>query len=61
LFDIVGAVLVSAGVRILLATALFLERIVVPMSIDDIGGQETVASANAASELVAGERIPAAQ
>jgi hypothetical protein len=58
-FDIVGACLVYVGVRTSLAEALRLEAPVVPMTIDDIGGEGIVQRANEASNLRAQERLRA--
>lgn len=58
-FDIGGACLVYVGVRTSLAEALRLEAPLVAMSIFDIGGQDMVERANAASHLKAQERLRA--
>ena len=58
-FDIAGACFVYVGVRTSLAEALRLEAPVVPMTIADIGGNDIVQRANAASNLRAQERLRA--
>ncbi|MCL5669212.1 MAG: hypothetical protein M1392_04370 [Gammaproteobacteria bacterium] len=57
--DIGGACLVYVGVRTSLAEALRLEAPIVPMTIDDIGGEGMVQRANEASTRRAEERLRA--
>lgn len=56
-FDIGGAYLVYVGVRTSLAEALRLETPIVPMTLDDLGGDNIVQRANEASNLRAQERL----
>jgi hypothetical protein len=58
-FDIAGACLVYVGVRTSLAEALRLETPIVPMTIDDIGGNRIVQRATDARNLRAQERLRA--
>lgn len=60
-FDMVGAILIYVGVRMSLTDALVLEKPVVAMTIDDIGGAKALAAAHAASERRARERVRAAR
>ncbi|MCK9284898.1 MAG: hypothetical protein M0P39_11505 [Rhodocyclaceae bacterium] len=57
--DIGGACLVYVGVRTSLAEALRLETPVVPMTLDDLGGDSIVQRANDASNMRAQERLRA--
>ena len=59
IFDIVGACFVYVGVRTSLAEALRLEAPIVPMTINDIGGESMVQRANEASARRAEERLRA--
>lgn len=58
-FDIGGACLAYVGIRTSLAEALRLEAPIVPMTMDDLGGESIVRRANEASNLRAQERLRA--
>ena len=58
-FDILGVILVYLGVRTSLAEALRLEAPIVPMTIDDIGGEAMVRKATESANSRAKERLRA--